>query len=124
MVLALLQTVASFGLGRMPRPSTQFGELNARRQPGLFGRKDGNSDEGADMFLPLAGTAVFFTAFWPLLALFRDTNDPTFGFDVDMYMSLKGILESSPPDDLAITELPPLTPGERLVEAVFGVPSY
>jgi hypothetical protein len=81
------------------------------------------SDEDSDLFLPLAGSAVLFVAFWPLLALLRDTNDPTAGFDIDMFMSLKGILESAPQDNLDILELPPLSPGERLVEAIFGLPS-
>jgi hypothetical protein len=74
-------------------------------------------------FVPIGVAAVAFVAFWPLLALLR-VNGPTTGFDIDMFMALKGILDTSP-DMRAdeIYELPPLSPAEQLVGAIFGPPT-
>jgi hypothetical protein len=93
----------------------------------LLARKDPDNDDGQYEtlpFLPLAISAVTVVAFWPLLALLRDTNDPTYGFDVDMFMALKGILDSGNTAnfDGSIIELPPLSPAEQLVGAIFGPP--
>ena len=86
-------------------------------------KKDKDNDDDDDLpFLTIALPLVSLLALWPLLSLLRDTNDPTTGFDIDMFMALKGILdmtsESNLPDD--ILELPPLSPAERLVDAIFG----
>ena len=80
--------------------------------------------------IPLSYLAisVVFVMFWPLLALLRAENyyygNPLAGFDVDMYMALKGILDSNNSMDMmdqsTIMELPPLSIGERLVDAIFG----
>ena len=83
--------------------------------------------------LPLSslGIAIVFVMFWPLLALLRADNsnfgNPIAGFDIDMYMALKGILDdnnsltaSTTDQPTTILELPPLSPGERLVDAIFG----
>ena len=80
---------------------------------------------------------VAFVSFWPLLALLRaaattSPSDLIDGFDVDMFMALKGILDDSNSNmnmnmnniDAATTimELPPLSPAEQLVGAIFGPP--
>jgi len=68
--------------------------------------------------------AVFFVAFWPLLALLRSTTSPIDGFDIDMFMALKRIIDTTPMDgsDPTIVELPSLSPAEQLVGAIFGPP--
>eukprot|EP00980_Cylindrotheca_fusiformis_P021706 scaffold8535_cov132-Cylindrotheca_fusiformis.AAC.14 len=81
---------------------------------------------------PFLATAVLLTAIlstWPLLSFFRDTNSPTDGFDIDMFIALKGMLdggiggESVTFDNAeAVIELPALSPAERLVGAIFGPP--
>ena len=77
---------------------------------------------------------ILFVSFWPLLALLRTDTvfTPIDGFDVDMFMALKGILDASssssfPVDDYVggggiITELPTLSPAEQIVGAIFGPP--
>jgi hypothetical protein len=100
----------------------------------IFSRKgDDDEDVSSDVensfpFLAVALPLVGLVALWPLLALFRDTNDPTSGFDIDMYMALKGILDTGNGgtgmmmvgDE--IIELPRLSPAEQLVGAIFGPP--
>jgi hypothetical protein len=71
-------------------------------------------------FLPAAVATLAFVLLWPLLAFLRNSY-----FDVDMFMALKGILDAPPSmDDTTsnIVELPPLSPAERLVDAIFGPP--
>lgn len=75
-------------------------------------------------FVPAAIATLAFVLFWPLLALLRNY---TYNIDVDMFMALKGILDDAgvvlPNDnDAEILELPPLSPAERLVNAIFGPP--
>lgn len=67
---------------------------------------------------------VLFVAFWPLLALLRSTASPIDGFDIDMFMALKGIIEPSTMagSDSTIMELPSLSPAEQLVGSFFGPP--
>ena len=76
---------------------------------------------------------IIFTSFWPLLAVLRSTSNPIDGFDIDMFIALKGILDNTTPDVSAlgldadyynpvIMELPPLSPAEQLVGAIFGPP--
>jgi len=83
-------------------------------------------------------STILFVSFWPLLALLRTTswnNNPIDGFDIDMFIALKGIMDNATPDssmaigvglDAAadynpvIMELPPLSPAEQLVGAFFG----
>lgn len=72
--------------------------------------------------LPAAVATLALVLFWPLLAFFRSAV-----FDVDMFMALKGILDERPAGydyggDSNIVELPPLSPAERLVDAIFGPP--
>jgi hypothetical protein len=81
----------------------------------------------------LAG-AVVFVMFWPTLAIIRvyfgGSGSPLAGFDLDMFIALKGILDTSPNDGImdtaiygdTIMELPPLSPAEQLVGAIFGPP--
>ena len=104
---------------------------------------DNNNDEKDeyqyDPPLPFLVPAILVTsvlALWPLLALLRDTNSPTDGFDVDMFMALKGMLETNTyggndmttavTDDYyygdTIIELPSLSPAEQMVGAIFGPP--
>lgn len=69
-----------------------------------------------------------FVAFWPLLALLRvSLNDSStfIDFDIDSYMALKGMTEAPTMNDGLdeIRELPPLSPAEQLVGALFGPPS-
>lgn len=75
--------------------------------------------------LPAAIATLAFVLFWPLLAFFRGNNHY---FDVDMFLALKGILENNNPSDYSdserILELPPLSPAEHLVGAIFGPPHW
>ena len=48
-------------------------------------------------------------------------------FDVDTFLTVKGLLDAAAPDDNGswdrndmILELPPLSPAERMVDALFG----
>lgn len=68
--------------------------------------------------------ALLFVSFWPLLALLRTTSNPIDGFDIDMFMALKGIIDTSPMGDTdpTIMELPSLSPAEQLVGSIFGPP--
>jgi len=92
---------------------------------------EGNNDESQEIErpagLPLGaiGLTLAFVAFWPLLALVRTMNyDQTIGFDIDSYMALKEMLEvSDVPSMDEIKELPPLSPAEKMVGALFGPPS-
>ncbi|KAG7349440.1 hypothetical protein IV203_012037 [Nitzschia inconspicua] len=69
-------------------------------------------------FLTAAMATMVFVLFWPLLAFVQNSY-----FDVDMFMSLKGILDDTSMDENSIiVELPPLSPAERLVDAIFGPP--
>ena len=85
------------------------------------------SSSFSDIFIGLPA-AVAFVCFWPLLALLRAISDniynPITGFDIDMFMALKGILDDprAYSDDQIILELPPLSPAEQLVGAIFGPP--
>jgi hypothetical protein len=89
---------------------------------------DGNAKEWQDTptpsFVAVGVAAVAFVAFWPLLALLR-VNGPTAGFDIDIFMALKGILDTSSSGMGAeeIYELPPLSPAEQLVGSFFGPPT-
>mmetsp|Transcript_27214 Transcript_27214/g.30574 ORF Transcript_27214/g.30574 Transcript_27214/m.30574 type:complete len:228 (-) Transcript_27214:35-718(-) len=83
-------------------------------------------------------STIMFVSFWPLLALLRTSswnNNPIDGFDIDMFIALKGIMDNTTPDssmaigvglDAAadynpvIMELPSLSPAEQLVGAFFG----
>ena len=78
---------------------------------------------------------ILFTSFWPLLAILRSTSNPIDGFDIDMFIALKGILDNTTPNggvsalgldadyyNPVIMELPPLSPAEQLVGAIFGPP--
>lgn len=74
--------------------------------------------------LPLnaVGYALAFVAFWPLLALVRIWSQDH--LDIDSYMALKGMMETSDvPSMEEIRELPPLSPAEQMVGALFGPPS-
>lgn len=70
-----------------------------------------------------------FVSFWPLLTLVRlkldgvGMGNPVEYFDIDKYTALKSIM-AEPPDnfDETILELPPLSPAEQLVGALFGPP--
>jgi hypothetical protein len=96
----------------------------------IFSRDDDDDDSSDSKttfpFLAVALPLVGLAALWPLLALFRDTNDPTSGFDIDMFMALKGILDSGNDTGMMvgdnILELPRLSPAEQLVGAIFGPP--
>ncbi|KAG7374370.1 hypothetical protein IV203_013465 [Nitzschia inconspicua] len=68
-------------------------------------------------FLSAAIATIGFVLFWPLLAFVRNSY-----FDVDMFMALKAILDDTSMDENSIIELPPLSPAERLVDAIFGPP--
>jgi hypothetical protein len=119
-------------------PKRPFSDTDARTSliapaslsPPLLARRDPNNDDDDNLqssslpFLTFAVPAVVIVAFWPLLALLRDTNDPTSGFDVDMFMALQGILDGGnvATMDGGIMELPPLSPAEQLVGAIFGPP--
>jgi hypothetical protein len=78
-------------------------------------------------FFPFGLTAVAFVAFWPLVAFLRANSDISLAdFDIDMFMALKGILDGNDPSGVysedQILELPPLSPAEQLVGAIFGPP--
>mmetsp|Transcript_5837 Transcript_5837/g.13817 ORF Transcript_5837/g.13817 Transcript_5837/m.13817 type:complete len:172 (-) Transcript_5837:80-595(-) len=97
-----------------------------------------NSDEekGIPFLASAIGISVLLAA-WPLLTFLRDVNNPTDGFDVDMFMTLKGMLDTNGSSDnnsisnmsmltddnyRSIVELPALSPAEQLVGAFFGPP--
>lgn len=99
--------------------------------------KQNNEDEGKIPFLASALGISILLSTWPLLTFLRDVNSPTDGFDVDMFMALKGMLDNSSVgsdssnSDMSmltdenyrsIVELPALSPAEQLVGAVFGPP--
>lgn len=80
-------------------------------------------------------STIIFVSFWPLLAVLRtitSNSNPIDGFDIDMFIALKGIMDNTTPDSIAgglnaaadynpvIIELPPLSPAEQLVGAFFG----
>lgn len=73
-----------------------------------------------------------FISFWPLLA-FLQVYLRNHEFDIDTYLTVKGILDAAAPADTTTTtatmwedtssgilELPPLSPAERLVDSLFG----
>lgn len=65
-----------------------------------------------------------FVSFWPLLAAVQ-VYLRTHEFDVDTYLTVKGLLDTAAPldngsDATTIMELPPLSPAERLVDSLFG----
>jgi hypothetical protein len=94
---------------------------------------ENNDNENDEPFTPgelpagIVGYALAFVAFWPLLALLRAWNydHHTVGFDIDSYMALKGMMDTSPINNGLdeIKELPPLSPAEQVVSALFGPPS-
>lgn len=115
---------------RLP-PTRQFPLSPGDKPARLHLAKDPNNDSKHEdwVFLAVALPAVLLLSLWPLIALFRDTSNPTAGFDVDMFMAIKGILESNNSSDSmdlmmrdGIVELPPLSPAEQLVGAIFGPP--
>lgn len=83
-----------------------------------------DSNAPAQNILPAIFATLLFVSFWPLLALLRSTTSPIEGFDIDMFMALKGILDTAPDnmDPTTIVELPSLSPAEQLVGAIFGPP--
>jgi hypothetical protein len=90
-------------------------------------KDDGNNGDGPPPFLATAVTITAILAAWPLLSFLRDTNNPTDGFDVDMFMALKGMLENNSANNMiddydTIVELPALTPAEQLVGLFFRPP--
>jgi hypothetical protein len=110
------------------------GHQKIKRSVQLWARTDDDADDDdgdgnksqetpTPSFVPVGVAAVAFVAFWPLLALLR-VNGPTTGFDIDMFMALKGILDTSPDMGVdEIYELPALSPAEQLVGAIFGPPT-
>ena len=67
-----------------------------------------------------------FISFWPILA-FVQVYLRAHEFDVDTFLTVKGLLDAAAPDDNGswdrndmILELPPLSPAERMVDALFG----
>mmetsp|Transcript_40647 Transcript_40647/g.46207 ORF Transcript_40647/g.46207 Transcript_40647/m.46207 type:complete len:198 (+) Transcript_40647:152-745(+) len=67
---------------------------------------------------------VLFVSFWPLLALLRFNMSNINGIETNIFMALKGIIETSPMTDMdsTIVELPSLSPAEQLVGSIFGPP--
>jgi len=56
--------------------------------------------------------------------LYYKANNPTVDFDLDFYMALDGVVGASPESrSEVIIGLPPLSPAEQLVGALFGPPS-
>lgn len=101
------------------------GYINKHVRTGFSARKDDGRDDDGLPFLVVAIPTVALLSLWPLLAFFCDTNEPTSGFDIDMFMALKGILSSNNDfvvNDDGIVELPPLSPAEQLVGTIFGPP--
>jgi hypothetical protein len=88
---------------------------------GGIGNQTKIDEKGVPSFplLPAIIATMLFVSFWPLLAVIRNGY-----IDVDMYMVLKGILDdkTNVESSTTILELPPLSPAERLVDAIFGPP--
>jgi hypothetical protein len=84
-----------------------------------------DSSSAPQMQLPpkwkLALAYLGFISFWPFLA-FVQVYLRTHEFDIDTYLTVKGLLDNIPVDDTSsgIMELPPLSPAERIVDALFG----
>jgi hypothetical protein len=106
----------------------QHASLPRTNETIFLANKNGNNEEDdiPKFYIPVGIAFVAFVAFWPLLALVRINGfeNPVDSFDVDMFIALKGILESAdrPMMGSEIMELPPLTPAEQIVGAIFGPP--
>ncbi|KAL3940530.1 MAG: hypothetical protein SGBAC_004958 [Bacillariaceae sp.] len=98
---------------------------------------NGNNTDDEEKGIPFLATALGISvllAAWPLLTFLRGVNSPTDGFDVDMFMTLKGMLDTTngttdnsmsmltDENYQSIVNLPALSPAEQLVGAVFGPP--
>ncbi|CAJ1954727.1 unnamed protein product [Cylindrotheca closterium] len=104
----------------------------------LSNNNNNNNNDDEEKGIPFLASALGITillATWPLLlTLLRDVNNPTDGFDVDMFMTLKGMIDGSNSNgnvDMSmltdenyqsIVQLPALSPAEQLVGAFFGPP--
>jgi len=66
----------------------------------------------------LVASFILFVSFWPFLALMRLVlPDLLQGqFDIETYMTLRNLMD----EPKEIIELPPLSPAEQLVDALFG----
>ena len=89
---------------------------------------DDEEEKGIPFLASALGISVLLSV-WPLLTFLRDVNHPTDGFDVDMFMTLKGMFDGNGNADMSmltndnyqsIVQLPALSPAERLVGAFFG----
>jgi hypothetical protein len=117
--------VPPFALASSPSELTKWRRLT------LTEKDDDNNETPQTITDGLSSNVVVYTlafvAFWPLLALVRASwtqHESTVGFDIDSYMALKGMLDASQvPDIDEIRELPPLSPAEQMVGALFGPPS-
>lgn len=126
-----------FGSGMPFQPVSRIQDRNIKQgqdiqffSPTALTMSEGHDDD--DRNPPFLISAVIVTAIlasWPLLSFFRDTNNPTDGFDIDMFMALKGMLDNTNSvgtmaiDDVqSIVEIPVLSPAEQLVGAIFGPP--
>lgn len=110
------------------RPAPPFPTLWTRRRFVILAENNNDdADESSETIPPglplnVVGYALAFVAFWPLLALLRVWSQDQ--VDVDSFMAIKGMLDnSSVPDMNEIRELPPLSPAEQIVGALFGPPS-
>merc|ERR1740139_352613 len=77
-----------------------------------------NKDDSFDPILILPVSTIISCIFLFVGLLFYKSTNPTVEFDVDFYMALNGALRSSTSE--SIVGLPPLSPAEQLVGALFG----
>lgn len=100
-------------------------ETETKEDSSLLDQSSLSESSTPQMQLPprwkLALAYVGFIAFWPLLA-FVQVYLRTHEFDVETYLTVKGLLDTVPADETSsgIMELPPLSPAERIVDALFG----
>jgi hypothetical protein len=99
-----------------PPPSSSSENPINEEQTEPFEKKLNDDNPSFPLVSAIVAT-ILFVSFWPVLALLRNGH-----LDVDMYMTLKGIFDESLPGENTILELPPISPAERLVDAIFGPP--
>lgn len=80
-------------------------------------------------FVSAAPLAIAFVAFWPLLTVLRLWFSHQVDWDLDSYLLLRDMMDDTTTTAATtlydeapsqIMELPPLSPAERLVDALFG----
>mmetsp|Transcript_7889 Transcript_7889/g.17765 ORF Transcript_7889/g.17765 Transcript_7889/m.17765 type:complete len:195 (-) Transcript_7889:117-701(-) len=93
---------------------------------------DDNVDDDGDQIIPFVATAVLITAVLASTVILEryDMNNPTFKFDIDMFIALKNKLDGGIQNNgdlmmdngTIMNEVPSMFPGDQIVGAIFGPP--